>query len=197
MTTFNSFPVAMRGTTMLEVLITIVILAFGLLGVVGLQSKMQIGEMESYQRAQAILLLQDMVDRINANRANAANYVSATVFGTGQSPAPASPCPTAAGVSRDQCEWSYALLGAAEKRSTTNLGAMIGARGCVELVQAANPAAGVCTPGIYLVSVAWQGFSATNTTVAPAQTCGTGQYSDDKLRRVIAARVMVGLPECS
>jgi type IV pilus assembly protein PilV len=194
MTTFNSFPVAMRGTTMLEVLITIVILAFGLLGVVGLQSKMQIGEVESYQRAQAILLLQDMVDRINANRPNAPSYVSGTVFGTGHTPGT---CPTATGAARDQCEWSYALLGAAEKQSTTNLGAMIGARGCVELVQAANPAAGVCTPGIYLVSVAWQGFSATNTTVAPAQTCGTGQYSDDKLRRVIAARVMVGLPECS
>jgi type IV pilus assembly protein PilV len=184
----------MRGTTMLEVLITIVILAFGLLGVVGLQSKMQVAEIESYQRAQAILLLQDMVDRINVNRPNAASYVSGSVFGTGFSD---SGCSSATGVALEQCQWHYALMGAAETSGSTNLGAMIGARGCVEQLQAADPTAGVCTPGIYLVSVAWQGFSTTNVTSAPAQVCGAGQYTDDRLRRVIAARVVVGLPECS
>ena len=194
MTTSSTFPAGMRGTTMLEVLITIVILAFGLLGVVGLQSKMQVAEVESYQRAQAILLLQDMVDRINANRANAPSYVSGTEFGTGHSPGT---CPTSAGAARDQCEWSYALKGAAETSGSSNLGAMIGARGCIEQLQAVNPATGVCTPGIYLVSVAWQGFSATNVTSTPAQTCGSGDYTDNKLRRVISARIMVGLPECT
>ena len=55
------------GATMIEVLITIVILAFGLLGLVGLQAKVQLADFESYQRAQAVVLLSDMVDRINAN----------------------------------------------------------------------------------------------------------------------------------
>ncbi|MFH1603933.1 MAG: prepilin-type N-terminal cleavage/methylation domain-containing protein, partial [Pseudomonadota bacterium] len=39
-----------RGTTMLEVLVTIVILAFGMLGLAGMQSKIFTAEMESYQR---------------------------------------------------------------------------------------------------------------------------------------------------
>jgi type IV pilus assembly protein PilV len=138
-----------------------------------------------------------MVDRINANRPNAATYVSGSVFGTGYND---SSCSSATGVALEQCEWKYALKGAAEKTGSTNLGAMIGARGCIEQVQAANPAAGVCQPGIYRVSVAWQGFSLTNTgttTTTPDQTCALGAFTNDKLRRVISARVMVGMPECT
>ena len=56
----------------------------GLLGVAGLQSRMQVAEVEAYQRTQAIVLLQDMVDRINANRVNAASYATGSVtLGTG------------------------------------------------------------------------------------------------------------------
>ena len=177
---------------MIEVLVTMVILAFGLLGLVGMQAKVQLAEVESYQRAQAVVLLNDMVDRINANRAVADNYVSGSVFGTGFTDP--SPCPTAAGPGRDQCEWSIALKGAAEKKSTVNLGAMAGARGCIERIQTPNPAAGVCTPGIYLVTVAWQGLTAT---AAPSATCGSGSYGGTALRRAISARVVIGMPECS
>jgi type II secretory pathway pseudopilin PulG len=49
-----------QGSSLLEVLITIVILAFGLLGLAAFQSKVQVAEVESYQRAQAILALADM-----------------------------------------------------------------------------------------------------------------------------------------
>src|SRR2546430_7762034 len=108
-----------RGATMIEVLITILILAFGLLGLVGMQAKVQFAQVESYQRAQAVVLLTDMVDRINANRTTADNYVSTSVFGTGL--VDTSPCPTGVGALRDQCEWSVALKVAAEKQSTTNL----------------------------------------------------------------------------
>ncbi|MDP3678960.1 MAG: prepilin-type N-terminal cleavage/methylation domain-containing protein, partial [Methylotenera sp.] len=53
-----------RGALLLEVLVTIVILAIGLLGLAGLQAKLQSSEMESYQRAQALILLNDMASRI-------------------------------------------------------------------------------------------------------------------------------------
>ena len=65
-----------RGVTMVEVLITIVILTIGLLGVAGLQARMQLAEVESYHRSHAIVLLQDIIDRIAANRRNAMNYVT-------------------------------------------------------------------------------------------------------------------------
>src|SRR5207237_9309263 len=104
MLTFCRKPFQLQhGATMIEVLITIVILAFGLLGLVGLQAKVQLADFESYQRAQAVVLLSDMVDRINANPCTADNYVSASVFGTGFTDA--SPCPTAVGTGRDRAGW--------------------------------------------------------------------------------------------
>ncbi len=62
------------GLTLVEVLVSVVILLVGLLGLAALMTNSQKAESESYQRAQALLLLQDMVGRINANRAVAACY---------------------------------------------------------------------------------------------------------------------------
>ena len=181
-----------RGFTLLEVLITMIVLAIGMLGLANLQSKIHITEVESYQRAHAVLLLQDMVDRINANRANAGSYVSGTVLGTGGTEANCSGISNLA--TKDRCEWQNALLGASETSGSSNVGAMIGARGCIDLVQASNNAAGVCTPGIYRVSVAWQGLYKTAATAG--LLCGKDDYGDDAQRRVIATQVSIGLPRC-
>ncbi|MHB1054222.1 MAG: type IV pilus modification protein PilV, partial [Thiobacillus sp.] len=67
---------AQRGTSLLEVLVTILILAIGLLGLAGLQARLQVSEMESYQRSQALILLDDMASRIAANRPNALSYAT-------------------------------------------------------------------------------------------------------------------------
>jgi len=184
-------PQGERGTSLIEVLITMVILAFGLLGLAGMQSKLQLTTSESYQRAQAIVLLNDLSERINANRAQATSYVTTAPLGTGDS-GPEDCSTVAAGPARDKCEVSNALKGAAEKKSEANVGAMTGARGCVTQIQADDLA--TCTPAVYLVTVAWQGLHKTK---APEETCGQGQYGDDSYRRAISVRVTVGKPACS
>ena len=172
-----------RGVAMLEVLIAIFILTVGLLGVAGIQSQMQMAEIEAYQRAQAVVLLQDMVDRINANRKNADEYVTASPLGTDSALDCSAPATVAA---QDQCEWNEALLGASETKSggAENLGAMIDARGCIT-----NPV--VTMPRELVVAVVWQGLRAT---VAPGGTdCGKDLYgADDRLRRALIARVTIG-----
>jgi type IV pilus assembly protein PilV len=80
--------------------------------------------------------------------------------------------------------WHSALLGAAETMGGNNVGAMIGARGCVTQIVA--PASGV--PSQYQVAVAWQGL---NNTAAPAVACGAGQYGNAALRRVVAIPVTI------
>jgi type IV pilus assembly protein PilV len=179
-----------NGFTLLEVLITIVILAFGLLGVAGLQSKYLAAEMESYQRSQALVLLNDFANRVLANRPEATvvtgvvPYVTGTALGTGDSPQ--ATCPASPISSRDKCEWSKALLGAAELSGTTvsaatKIGAMAGARGCVELTGS--------TPPTYRVSVAWQGLT---TTKVPDLTCGKDAYgTDDGFRRVVSYQIVI------
>jgi len=185
-----------RGTSLIEVLITLVIVAFGLLGIAGLQSKMSLAEMESYQRAQAVLLLSEMVERMNANRAQAGGYVTASALGTGDTQ-PASCTNLAVGPNRDLCEWSNALKGNREQNTATaaSVGAMQGGRGCVVQLQALNPTLGVCSAGIYQVSIAWQGR---HMTAAPAAglACGQGAYGDERYRRVIAATVTIGTTSC-
>ena len=66
------------GASMVEILVTLVIIAFGLLGMAGLQMRLQVSEVESYQRSQALLLLNDMASRIATNRNGAASYVTGT-----------------------------------------------------------------------------------------------------------------------
>ena len=182
-----------RGTSLLEVLITIIILAFGLLGLAGLQSKIQLAEMESFQRAQATLLLSDMVERISTNRADAASYVvAAPLVGTGDTQ-PADCTTLAVGFSRDVCEWSNALKGASEQINSTNTGAMLGGRGCIAQVQAPDSTAGVCLAGVYRVTVVWQGM---NPTAPSALTCGQGSYTPTT-RRAISSQITIGLPTCT
>jgi len=201
-----------RGFALLEVLITILLVAFGLLGLSGMQAKMGLAEVEAYQRAQAILLVSDMADRMRAspfaicsdlvltdaqrNQCMAVrlqSYVTSTPVGTGDDQ-PTDCSSKAVGAARDECEWSNALKGAAETNASLNVGAMGGARGCIEQLQAPDPTAGVCTPGIYRVSAVWQGMIST---VGPSIACAAGLYgSDERYRRVIATRVSVGLPIC-
>jgi type IV pilus assembly protein PilV len=185
-------PTGARGTSLVEVLVTLAILAFGLLGIAGLQTKIGVAEMESYQRAQAVLALSQMTERMNANTAQAAAYVANGV-GTGDAQ-PADCTGIAQGPNRDLCEWSNTLKGAAEQSGAANVGGMAGALGCITQVQPANPALGVCTAGVYQVSVAWQGLVATAT---PALACGAGSYgANDAYRRVITATVSVPTTSC-
>lgn len=170
-----------RGDTMIEIMVTIVILAFGLLGIASLQARMQVAEVEAYHRSHAIVLLQDMVDRINANRKNAMSYVNAAPLGTGNS---LQDCTALTGADLDLCEWSNALLGAAESTAGgQKIGGMIGARGCITNVTAGMPRE-------FVVAVAWQGLVPTT---APAATaCGQGQYGNELTRRTLVARVTIG-----
>jgi type IV pilus assembly protein PilV len=169
-----------QGATIIEVLVAIILVVVGLLGLAGLQSRVSLAEVESFQRTQAVVLAQDMVSRINANRRQAESYVTSAALGTGGT---VQDCSTQTGPARDLCEWNNELLGASEALGGTSVGAMTGARGCVEeLVNS--------MPRQFRVSVVWQGTSAT---VAPGSTsCGSGQYADDKLRRAVTATVEIG-----
>lgn len=55
------------GFTLLEVLVSIVILAIGLLGVAGLQARSIRNNQSAYLRSQATLLAYDVIDRMRVN----------------------------------------------------------------------------------------------------------------------------------
>ena len=174
--------------SMIEVLVTLVILLVGLLGLAGLQLQAQRSEMESYQRVQALVLLQDMAGRINANRLNAASYVATNIGDPADGQPAASACASQSTLpARDLCDWSNALKGAGEQQGGNRIGAMTGGRGCVSYTAAASAV---------MISVVWQGLG---DTVAPPSslTCGTGLYGSETKRRVVSMPVKIGCLTCS
>jgi type IV pilus assembly protein PilV len=177
------------GFTILEILISLVIVLLGVLGLAGLIIRSNQAEMESYQRVQALALAQDMADRINANRKVASCYSNGATgmqLGTGYSGTPTCAAGSVQQNTRavaDMNAWHARLLGSAEVLSGSNVGAMIGARGCVNQIDAANR--------IYLVSVAWQGLAATSAPAA-GNDCGLDQYGDNALRRVVTVTIRIG-----
>ena len=186
------------GYLMIEVLITMFILAIGLLGVVGLQARAEQAETDSYQRTQALILAQDIADRISANRTVAFDtstspYIVATTapLGTGSAKDCSAPATTA---DIDLCQWSDALIGAAESyggtcdtsatssRGANCAGTLLNARGCIT-----SPATHV-----YLIQVVWQGMTAS--AAPPASVaCGATLYgANDDFRRAVTTVVQIG-----
>ena len=195
------------GSSMIEVLVTLIILMVGLLGLAGLMVQGQRSEVESYQRVQALILVQDMTGRINANRKVASCYAYTTnaangtpYLGVGATAVPACTAGTAAQNTQaiqDMTAWSSLLAGAAETSGGNNVGAMVGARGCVSYDATQpliNPASGtgIAGTGVYTVAVAWQGLA--NTAISTLN-CAKGLYgtgANDAQRRVVSLTLRTG-----
>jgi type IV pilus assembly protein PilV len=203
-----------KGFALLEVLISLVILLVGLLGLAGLLVQSNRSEFESYQKKQALILLQDMADRIsnNVNAANcyalgggAANYVGDTATITNPASYACSPgVGTAFGTNQiqrvrdDLVAWDGVLKGAAEVVGTDKVGAALDARGCIENLgtftssgtasSALFGAKGTYTD--FRVSVAWRG---TGDSAAPPGTlvCAKDTYGSEGRRRVVSRIVRI------
>ena len=181
-----SAPQSQQGTSLLEVLVTMVILAIGLLALAGLQARLHVLQIESYQRAQALILLQDMTSRVVNNRYAAAGYVTAAPLGpTGAD------CPTTTATRQeaDATEWCNEIVGASETDTGGGaVGAMVGGRGCVEALGGDE----------YLLTVAWQGLAPISAPPASV-TCGEGDYDggvgsqcvNDLCRRVVTTVIRI------
>lgn len=194
-------PRLVAGFAMVEAMVTVVVVAFGLLGVAGLISRAFVAEVEGTQRTQAVLLLQDMVTRIEANRTNAAAYVTGdagvtgyvTTVSGGVSATTVVACnPAAALAERDRCEWSRLLAGTNEQVDARNAGVLVGAIGCIHEIDAFNR--------LYAVTIAWQGMSTGPVPPVgappvgfPPNECGRNRFDDETLgqttRRVITMPV--------
>jgi type IV pilus assembly protein PilV len=170
-----------RGFTLIEVLITVVIIAIGLLGLAGLQMSSLNNQHEAYQRAQAMLLLHDMASRIQANSKSArtGDYADASDYGlrTIADCTAINVASSVDAVTRDICAWNSEVAGTGAKLGTKNLGSLVGAQACIE-----NLAGSAFGEVIVRLTVAWMGTVATK---APSSACGKDAFgaSKDDYRR--------------
>lgn len=165
-----------RGFTLIEVLIALVILAFGMLALARAMGSASLDELESFQRAQAMVITQEMVERINANRKQALLYVGEYVV-----PAANVNCAIELTVvARDQCEFRNRLRGADTLDGVRAMGAPIAARACItETAPGSN---------LYNVTIAWQGIKPTG---APDSPCGKAAFDREENRRAFSTVLQI------
>ena len=108
----GSKTIKQSGFSLLEVLITLVILAIGLLGLAGLQTTGLKQNQSAYLRSQAAQMSYDIADRMRANMSALSSYettnpATATAATSGCTTAP---CTKAQMASNDLYEWNKTLV---------------------------------------------------------------------------------------
>lgn len=197
-------PASPGGFSLIEVLITVFVVAVGLLSVAGLQAQSKKASYDAVQRTTAAALSQDIIERMRANPAQIGAYTGKTVSGALSAPAQlctstsiTTTCSPAQTAAYDLYLWSLALAGTFEQDSAGNsAGSLTSATGCI--------IAGA-TPGDVTVAVAWRGVTPlanpTTDTRAAAQ-CGVSTpanpdydlvpgSADGLLRRVLVVQTFV------
>jgi len=166
------------GFTLLEVLIAFMVLSFGLLGAVALQAQAKKASFDSMQRAAAISLGEDIMQRIRANDTEDIVALYNQTFSSTTDLSPLDDCYsdvcTAQNIARTDLEnWKAAI------RARENTGSLDEATVCINITPVANTA----DMGFDVsVVVSWRGrqdFKASNTTTAIQ--CGN---VDDRRRLV-------------
>lgn len=196
-----------KGFSLLEILITMLIVSIGLMGLATLMTRIHIASMEAYQRTQALILLSDITERLNVNRSTLSCFAFTTDVTTNGTPyigvpdtgwALPSDCAASTTVYNIQADNTIIALnaqlqGAAELKSgaTTGSGAMVGARACISYNTAdvLNDSLGVpiAGTGSYTITVVWQGMASTQ---APTAVCANGLYgATDGWRRAVTTTI--------
>lgn len=160
-----------RGSSMMEILVSIIILSFGSLGVAGLQVTSKRAHHESKQQLTAAFLANDIIEKMRNNTTVLATYASASVGGgsitTEPSPncSAASPCNAAQLAAHDRWLWEQAIDGSSVKQGASNTAGLVTPKGCISNIN-----------GKIQVVIAWLSTTVLSDTGASADGvagCGT------------------------
>lgn len=160
---------AQHGMSLIEVLITVVVLAVGLLGIAALQLMSKKSNFEAVQRTTATLLANGMIERMRNNAAKLTLYAGdastppAPLVFDSPLTAPAKDC-AASGVvcspdelvEHDLYQWQQLVIGASEKADGTgaNTGGLTDPIACLSTTVSS---AAANRSGEYSVAIAWRG----------------------------------------
>lgn len=173
------------GVTLIEVLIAVLVLAIGLVGTIGLQGVAKQSNFEALQRTQAVLIANDIAERIASNRAPGAfeNYEGA-FSGTLSTPSvscfgAAADCSSAELTTWDLFQFDQAILGASQIiDGDRTVGGMINATGCIDH-----------NAGVLTVVIAWQGNPLTAPPTSPIANCGNAIANNKRRLHVLRTYV--------
>ncbi|GHD48540.1 type IV pilus assembly protein PilV [Marinobacter persicus] len=108
-------PASLKGFTLIEILVTLFIVAIGLLGLAALVLEGMRNNQGAYLRTQATVLAYDMADRMRANKSNVTDYAGFSTDGASTKLPDCvtsdAGCPPTAQVTRDLVEWTREIQG--------------------------------------------------------------------------------------
>ncbi len=184
-----------RGATLIEVLIAMLVLAVGILGLMGLQINGKRTNYEALQRSAAVGLAQDIINRMRANSNVAptgtfldANYDTVTLtytgdgVGGGQVAAPLTDCAAvgAACTPEDLADFDLATWEAQLDDAVTSNG-LVNPTGCIDVDTSAADGS------LVTVTVAWESRIDLDQTALvarmPVDCGGTDKYGTGNTRR--------------
>lgn len=194
-----------QGFTLVEVMVTVFVVAIGLLSAAALQAVSKKAAFDALQRSTATVIAQDMLERIRANKSRSAAYATnKEIYAEDKPTTPTcsvtTTCDEGSLVGYDLSQWWEALDGASEK--IAEVGGTASNAGGLR-----NPAGCIRTTGNFVeVVIVWRGMTAIDQTSSgdddpTGDTCGTnptkfaGYYeldSDNRsYRRVLRLRAYV------
>lgn len=194
------------GTSLIEVMVAVTILAVGLLGIAGIQLMTKQSTFDSAQRTTATMLANFIIERVRANPVVLTTYAgdattpAAAVGGTSlgdTEPVPnctsVAPCTTLELATHDLWEWEQLIDGASEKSGTAKTGGLLQPTACITTTVDAVLAD---RSGRYIVTIVWRGKTALSNP-STTNTCGSasGNYDnspgDNAYRRMLVIETFI------
>ncbi|MCG9695990.1 type IV pilus modification protein PilV [Shewanella sp. Isolate11] len=173
-----------KGMSLIEVMVSLIILVIGLVGIFNLHIVAKRGSFESFQQTQASYYANDIINRMRLNGAQLASYVG-TYSGTPAVVTPAcegtTNCTPAQMAAWDLYEWQSAFTGAAEVVGSQNVGGLDTATACVQV-----------NGNTVTVVMAWRGIR--NTTISsdsPVIDTTTSCAASKENRRIFSIQTVI------
>jgi type IV pilus assembly protein PilV len=181
-----------RGFSLIEVLVTLVIVTVALLSSAALQLLSKRSNYDAAQRTTAAHLAEDLLERMRNNSGSLLDYVPMAPLGGATQAAPAADCGDPATVctaaemaAYDLWQWERLLDGALETTAGRATGGLVSPTACIQ-----GPLFG--GNGVYRVAIAWRGM--TDIANPVVDNCGeaSGDYgAGDAYRRVLVVQSFI------
>lgn len=151
------------GFSLIEILVSMLLISLAFLNVAGLQTAAKKANYDALQRTSAVILANDIAEKMRANPISLDRYITAgNGVGGGTLNQPNRFCILATQCNPDQLGvydmwlWEQALDGASETREIsdieTNTGGLVSSTACIT-----GPSAGAA--GVYTITIVWRGLN--------------------------------------
>ncbi|WP_285164685.1 type IV pilus modification protein PilV [Shewanella goraebulensis] len=177
-----------NGFSLIEVMVSLVILTIGLVGIFNLHIVAKRGSFESFQQTQASYYANDIINRMRMNRSELINYQGSY---SGTTSAPAKACDVNVGGNSictsvetrvwDLYQWERMFQGDSEQSSGTNVGGLDSSVACIDI-----------NGRDVTVVMTWRGVRASSDGLSEAssfaKSCGT---SNDRRRALVIETAII------